>query len=335
MPLKSTMTAVATIALSATFAQAQDHANVELPGTIRVIVAYSAGGSSDTLARVTIPAWEAELEELTGQSVSTVIANMPGAGGEIGWTNLANAEPDGSTIGIINLPAVPIVGKARDAAYSPWIESFAPIGVNVIDPNVVMLANSSEYETLDEAIAAAKEDPGSVTVGADGPLSDDHVAMYQLQRATDAEFAFIPFSGTAPAMRAFLSGEVDIAIGNTFDYLTNEQGAKDAFVLRAERYDFIPDVPTIEEAMGVGPIPGGSTRGFAAPAGTPGDILAVYREALANAYADEEVVAEMREANITTVEPLIGEEFGAEMQSVDQLAEELIPLFRDGGYLDN
>ena len=314
-------------------ASAQEYKDVDLPNTIRVIVAYNAGGSSDGLARVTLPHWEEALEEITGQSTNAVVVNLPGAGGEIGWTALANAQPDGSTIGVINLPAVPMVEAAREAGFSPWLEKFVPLGLNVVDPNVVRLSAKSEYKSLKEAVEAAKANPGSVTIGADGPLSDDHVAMYALEDATGAEFTFVPFAGGAPANRAFLAGEVDIAIGNVFDHLKTVDGAAEAVVLRDTPYEMIADVPTADEYFGMDMRSIGSSRGFAAPAGTPEDLVAAYRAAFDKAFGNEDFKAEARERNITIVDPTVGEKFGELMASEQQTADDLMPLFVKGGFI--
>lgn len=312
---------------------APKYPNVDVPGTIRVIVSYNAGGSSDTLARVTLPYWEKAIEELTGKSTNAVVVNLPGAGGEIGWTSLAYTKPDGSTIGIINLPAVPIVEAARDAGFEPWLEKFTALGVNVIDPNVVRLAKTSKHASLKDAIAAAIAKPGSVTVGADGPLSDDHVAMYALAKATGAEFTFVPFSGSSPANRSFMAGEVDIAIGNAFDHVKSKDSAKEAMILRPERYALLPDVPTVKETLGIDLGNFGSTRGFAAATGAPDDLIKVYREAFGIAFANKEYMAEAKKRNITIVEPFVGEAFAEVMVKNQQIAQDLLQLFIDGGYI--
>lgn len=315
-------------------AQEQDFSSVDVPDTIRVIVAYSAGGSSDALARVTVPVFERYVEELSGQGTSAVVVNLPGAGGEIGWTALANADPDGSTIGIINLPAMPIVERAREAQYAPWLESFTPLGVNVVDPNVVRVSKRSDYETLKKAVEAAKQNPGSVTIGADGPLSDDHLAAYIITAATGADFAFVPYPGGAPANRAFAAGEVDIAIGNVFDHLQTEDAAADAAVFRENSYEMIPNVSPIDEALGEDLRNSGSTRGFAAPAGVDEDLLALYREAFSRTFTDDKYQSEARERNITIVEPAIGDEFGDIMREQDETVDELLTYFVEGGYID-
>lgn len=312
---------------------APKYGDVEVPDTIRVIVSYKAGGSSDTLARVTLPRWEKAIKELTGKSTSAIVVNLPGAGGEVGWTSLSHAQADGSTIGIINLPAVPIVQAARDAGYEPWLEKFTALGVNVIDPNVIRLGSRSKYNTLAEAIDMAKQNPGSVTVGADGPLSDDHVAMYAIEKATGAKFTFIPYPGGSPANRSFMAGEVDIAIGNVFDHVKTKTSAKEAAVLLNDRYPLIEDIPTVKELLGVDIGEFGSTRGFATPTGTPEALVKVYREAFDITFNDAEFQKEAKKRNITIVEPRVGDEFTKLMEENEQNTQDLLQLFIDGGFI--
>ena len=312
---------------------APKYADVEVPDTIRVIVSYKAGGSSDALARITLPTWEKKIKELTGKSTSAVVVNLPGAGGEVGWTSLSHAQPDGSTIGIINLPAVPIVEAARDAGFEPWLEKFTALGVNVIDPNVVRLGKRSKYDSIAEAITAAKSKPGSVTVGADGPLSDDHVAMYALEKVTGAKFTFIPYPGGSPANRAFMSGEVDIAIGNVFDHVKTKTSAKEAMVLLNERYPLIENIPTAKELLGIDIGEFGSTRGFATPTGTPEGLLKVYREAFDLTFNDDSYKKEAVKRNITIVTPRVGDDFQKIMQENEKNTQELLQLFIDGGFI--
>lgn len=312
---------------------APKYPDVKVPGTIRAIVAYNAGGSSDALARVMLPFFEKRIEELTGQKPNAVVVNLPGAGGEIGWTSLAFAQKDGSTIGVINLPSVGLVEAARGAKYAPWLEKFVPIGVNIIDPNVVRLNKDAKYKTLKEAFEAAKAKPGSVTVGADGPLSDDHMAVYAMAVKFGAEFTFVPYAGGAPANKAFQSGEVEIAVGNVFDHLKTKEYAKDAMVLRPKRYDMIKDVATAQESIGMGVGDLGSTRGWAAPTGIPDDLLKVYREAFEMTVNDPEYQAAALKRNITIVDPLIGDAFGAYMKEQEELAQSLLELFVKAGYI--
>jgi tripartite-type tricarboxylate transporter receptor subunit TctC len=321
-------------ALSA-FSVAQEYADVEIPTPIRVIVSYNAGGSTDAAARHILPYFERAIQELTGRNITTVVVNLPGAGGEIGWAALANAEADGAVIGFLNLPAVPLISAARDTAFDPPSERFEALGVNITDPNVIMLGNHTRWETLEEAIEYARTNPGEVVVGADGPLSDDHLAVYALEQATGATFAFIPYAGGGPANRAFLSREVDINMGNVFDYISSEDNVREAAVFDQERNDLIPDVPTVEELLSLEGLELGSVRGFAAPAGLPEDIAQVYQEALRMAFENDEQIAGGLERGLTLMgQPRVGEQFQEILVSQTNLVDELIVFFIEAGYIE-
>lgn len=313
---------------------AASYEHVQLPGTIRAIVAYSAGGSTDALVRVSMAYFEEALRELTGSHVNTVVVNLPGAGGEVGFTAIAEGPADGSVIGVINLPSAPILEAARDVGFAPWLERFVPLAVNVFDPNFIMLHKDAPYATLAEAIEAARNRPGSVVVGADGPLSDDHLALYALEQATGAKFALIPYAGGGSANRAFLAHEVDINLGNTFDYISVESSVKEAATFGHQPQELAPHVPPVKELLGLELPELGSTRGFVAPAGVPEEIVEVYQEAFRIAFSNLEYQAAARERGITLVEPRIGSDWGKIMRDQHELVQTLLEYFVEGGYIE-
>ncbi|MFN4089118.1 MAG: tripartite tricarboxylate transporter substrate binding protein [Alphaproteobacteria bacterium] len=331
---KTLLAAVGAAALtlwSAGDAAAQKFKDVKVPSTISVIVAYSAGGGTDVLVRTATPYFEAAIEELSGRKTSLVVRNVPGAGGEVGWATLARAAPDGSTIGMINLPSIALVQAARDVPYAPFTEKFAPIGVDVTDPNIITV--NDQFKSIEDMLEQAKAKPGSVTIGADGPLSDDHLAVYALQEATGATFTFIPYAGAAPANRSFLSKEVGVSIGNVIDYLNTKDASVDAAILLNERYAMVPDVPTFQEKTGVELAVGGSTRGWVTVAGTPADLLELYREAFALMAQNPGWIEDAKKRNVTLVEPKVGEAFGEEMKRTNDDVDRLLEYFKQGGYL--
>lgn len=327
-----TLTAPVVLVLGGAFAataQEADFTQVQVPSTIEVVIASEAGGSTDTLGRIVMAHWQQVVSELTGTNVSTVIRNLPGAGTEIGATAIADARSDGSTIGILNLPHVPLIEASRNPSFAPWIEAYTPLGTNVVDPNVIILGANSPYETLAEALEATTANPGSVIVGAQGPLSDDQLALYALQDASGAEFTFIPFDGGAGSNRALLGGEIDITIGNVFDYLQLADSAKDAAVFSTQRYHMIPDVPTVQESLSVTTGQLAATRAFAAPAGLPDDIASLYIEAFKRTFEDPDFQQEAIERNMTLVDPVMGENLRSVMQEQQDLVVRLYPYFED------
>jgi len=307
--------------------QTIDYKQLDIPSTIEVVVAADAGGSTDTLARIVMNYWQQELKSLTDKKVNPVIKNLPGAGTEIGASAIADANPDGSTIGILNLPHVPLVEASRDPSFEPWLEAYTPLGTNVVDPNVIILGENAPYDTLSEALQAAQDNPGSVIVGAQGPLSDDQLALYALQDVTGAKFAFIPFDGGAAANRALLGGEIDITVGNVFDYLQVEEDAKDAAIFSAKRYHMISEVPTLEESVGVDAGELSATRVFVGPAGLPEEITALYIEAFEKVFNNQEFQQEAEKRSVTLVDPIMGEEFLEVMKDQQEIVSRLYPYF--------
>jgi tripartite-type tricarboxylate transporter receptor subunit TctC len=130
-----------------------------------------------------------------------------------------------------------------------------------------------------------------------------------------------------------MAGEVDIAIGNVFDHVKTKTSAKEAAVLLNERYPLIEDIPTVKELLGIEVGELGSTRGFAAPAGTPEPLVNLYREAFAATFNDEAFQNEAKERNITIVTPRVGDDFTKLMEENERITQDLLQLFIDGGFI--
>lgn len=260
---------------------------------ITLIVAYSAGGSTDVAART----MGVYLEKYLGQPV--VVKNLPGAGGQIGWTNLATAKPDGYTIGFINMPALQMVNAAREnVAYDP-VDSFAAIGCNINDPNTIMVRKDDDrFKTIEDLIEYGKKHPKELVCGADGPLSDDQLAMVKIEKATGAKFTYVPYSGAAKAHAALLGKHSDFIITNTHDVIQYKDSQRCLVQLWKERYYMNPDTPTFKEVFGV-EITGSSTRAFAAPVKVPEDRLTVLRDAFKKAAHDPEYIERAKKIGLT------------------------------------
>ena len=260
---------------------------------ITLIVAYGAGGSTDVAART----MGLYLEKYLGQPI--VVKNYPGAGGQIGFTKLAMAKADGHTIGFINLPAMHMNKHAREnVTYDP-VTSFAPIGCNIIDPNTVLVRKDDDrFKTIQDLIEYAKKNPGKVICGADGPLSDDQLAMVKMEKATGVKFTGVYYSGSAKAHAALLGKHSDFIVTNTFDVIRYKDKERPLVQFWKERYYMNPDTPTFKEAFGT-EIIGSSTRAFAAPAKVPADRLKVLRDAFKKAADDPEYQAKAKKIGLT------------------------------------
>jgi tripartite-type tricarboxylate transporter receptor subunit TctC len=225
--------------------------------TIDLVVAFSSGGAVDTAARLIQPILEEEL----GTNVEVI--NKPGAGGQIGYTQLTSAAPDGYTIGATGSPSVVVspLDPSRGAKYTR--DSFQPLGRQVIDPTVIAVQPDSPYQTLKDLLDAAKANPKSMTASTTGLQTGEHFAMAQIQESTGSEFAPVHFSeGASQATTAFLGKHVDILVANVSDVvdLTKQGKARVLGVMTSERAPALPDVPTFKESGY--DLEAGTTRGY-------------------------------------------------------------------------
>ncbi len=271
---------------------------------VKMIVAFGAGGSTDTMARI----FAQYLGEELGQRF--VVENRPGAGGEIGWISLANAAPDGYTIGLINAPAIEVYPITRPETIGYSLDDFRPLINVVTDPGVLAVAADSPYQTLDDLVAAAKENPGEITVSHEGVGGDDHLAALTFADEAGIELNFVSFSGNAEATAALLGGHIDAFEGNMSEVAAqvNDGAVRALAVWSDDRMPQIPDVPTgIEQGYDV---ISAASRGIAVPAGTPDEIYQTLLDASQEVVQNPEFLKELGNLNMP-VTPIVGEDFEA------------------------
>ena len=168
---------------------------------IQMLVGFAAGGSTDVGARLMASGMEKEL------GTSVVVVNKPGASGQIAYTALTQAKPDGYTIGNTNFPSsvVSYLDPARKATYTR--KSFELLALHVIDPALFAVKADSPFKTLKDVVDAAKANPKKVKISTTGIQSDEAFAILQFQKMTGSQFAMVHFAqGVASAMTAFLGG---------------------------------------------------------------------------------------------------------------------------------
>jgi len=292
--MKRTLTALA-LALTATTALAE---YPEKP--VEVIVGYSAGGGTDVMARTVAQFLE---KELNG---SVVVKNMPGAGGQIGFTEVAKAAPDGFTLGTFNLPAALALTHDRDADYD--VNSYTYLANFVEDPNTITVAASSPFQTLGELLDAAKADPGAITLGLSSLGGNDHFGANMIAAASGAEFTLVPFKGASNARTAIMGGHVSggtMTLGQTTNF---PDELRVLAVLAGERSPFRPDVPTAKE-LGFD-VQMSSLRGIVAPAGMDEAMADQLRAALTAVNANPDFQAMMAEQG-NPIAFMVGDDFAA------------------------
>jgi tripartite-type tricarboxylate transporter receptor subunit TctC len=244
--------------------------------TVTFIIAFNAGGSSDVGARIVTGLLEREF----GGTYQVV--NRPGAGGQIGWTELARSRADGYTIGGINLPHLPavVVDQSRQAVFGK--DDLVPVATQAVDPTVISVHANSQWQTLDDLVRELRARPGQLTAGIVGILNDDEIGYLQFADAANVEMRPVRFDGAAPAITALLGNHVDVLFCTVGDNYVQAQAGNIRVLgtMSVERVtEFFPDVPTMEE-LGHPGIISSSTRGFAVPNGVPENILADIEAAL-------------------------------------------------------
>lgn len=279
---------------------------------VEIIVGYAAGGGTDVMARTIAQFLETEL----GGSV--VVKNEPGAGGQIGFTNTAKAKSDGYTLGTFNLPAAFALTLDRNADYDT--DSFTYLANFVDDPNTVVVAADSPYQTLDDLIAAANDAPGAITMGLSSLGGNDHFAAIMLQDETKTEFTLVPFKGAALARTALMGGH--IAAGTMA--LSQTTGFKDEMrvlaVLSDDRSEFAQDVPTAAE-QGID-IRMSSLRGIVAPAGLDPEVQDKLETALERVNEDLEF-QEMMKSQGNPIRFLAGQDYASTAREQADVAAEI------------
>lgn len=252
---------------------------------IRMLVAYSAGGGTDVIARAIAPYIERQL----GGGARIVIENRTGAGGAIGFGALAAAPADGYTIGFINTPNVLTIPIERKSPFS-W-ESYELIGNIVDDPGNFAVLAGGPIASLDQLAAYARSRPGQVTVGTTGVGSDDHLAMMMFERIAGVKMNHVPFKGASDVRAATLGRQIDVAavnIGESLQAIKGGSPFRNLGTMSPARTDLAPDLPTFRE-QGY-PIELSSLRGIAAPRGLPADIRERLVMAVRRAAADPEFI---------------------------------------------
>jgi tripartite-type tricarboxylate transporter receptor subunit TctC len=253
---------------------------------ITMIVSYAPGGGTDLTARASAP----YIEKYLGNNARIIILNKSGAGGAIGFAQLASSPADGYTIGMINTPNVLTIPIERKSEFH-W-QRYDLLGNLVDDPGNFAVQADSPIKTLKELAAYAKAHPGDVSVGTTGAGSDDHLAMLLFERATGTKMNHIPFKGAADVRTAIAGKQITVAamnVGEAMQAIKGGTAMRNLGSMSATRSPLAPDLPTFKE-QGFD-IELASLRGLAAPKGLPPDVNAALVKAVSQAVNDPEFKA--------------------------------------------
>jgi tripartite-type tricarboxylate transporter receptor subunit TctC len=249
---------------------------------ITLIVPVAAGGPTDTIARLVA----GRMSKSLGQPV--VVENITGAAGTIGVGHVAQAQPDGYTIGI-GFWSTHVINPAIYSLSYNVLTDFAPISLLTTTPQIIVSKNAVPAQSLKELVAWLKANPGTANEGTGGVGSPPHIAGIYFQKLTGTQFRFVPYRGAAPAMRDLLAGQIDLFMPQAFAARLVQAGKIRAYAIMAKtRLQSAPDIPTVDEA-GVPGLYISTWHGLWAPKGTPATAIAKLDAAVEDALADAEV----------------------------------------------
>ncbi|HSW23667.1 MAG TPA: tripartite tricarboxylate transporter substrate binding protein [Burkholderiaceae bacterium] len=256
--------------------------------TIKLIVGFAPGGSTDIVGRIVAQ----RLGERLGQTVA--VENKAGAGGTIGADLAAKAPPDGYTLtlGTTSTHAI-AAGAYSKLPYDP-VADFTQISLVAITPYLLVVNPQVKASSLAEFITLAKSQPGKLNYASAGNGTATHLAMEMLKDAAGIDLVHIPYKGNAPADAAILGGEVQAVFGSMPALLQNTKANKvrPLAVGTTARSPALPDVPTVAE-QGYTGFEAALWLGVMGPANMPRSVVDRLHKEIAAVVATPEFKAAM------------------------------------------
>ncbi|SOE38649.1 Bug family tripartite tricarboxylate transporter substrate binding protein [Delftia acidovorans] len=257
---------------------------------IELIVPFAAGGGTDVLARALAEVARKHLPQ------DLIVLNRAGASGAVGWTELANARPDGYKIGIITveLTMIPHMGLTKISS-----DALLPVARLNADPATIAVRADSPYRSIEELIAAARKDEAAVRIGNAGPGSLGHLATAALQDKAGVKFNHAPYRGANPAVLDLLGGHIEAVAVTPVEVATYVAAGKirPLAIMAEQRIQAGWEaVPTLKE-RGIDLLIGG-WRGLAVPRNTPDAVVQTLRKAMALTLKDPVLRETMAKQNM-------------------------------------
>lgn len=262
---------------------------------ITMVVPFSAGGPTDTVARLVAEKMSADL----GQQV--IVENVGGAGGTLGAGNVAAAEADGYTVLLHHIGMATAATLYRNLAYDT-LEAFEYVGLVTEVPMTIVARKDFEPADMASLVTYVKANADTITMANAGIGAASHLCGMLFMQALESPIVTVPYKGTGPAMTDLLGGQVDIMCDQTTNTTEQIKGGtiKGYAVTSPARLDIFPDLPTVGEA-GLGGLEVGIWHGIYAPKGTPAEVTERLSASLQVALADPGIATAMAELGTTPV----------------------------------
>lgn len=277
-------TLLAALAAAATLVGTSPAAAQAYPShSITMVVPFSAGGPTDTIARIMTE----RMGKALGQTV--VVENVTGAAGSIGVGRVARAAPDGYTLSIGHWSTHVVNGAVYQLSYD-LLKDFEPVAMIATNPQLIVTKTTVPATNLTELVTWVKANQERVSVGTAGVGSASHVGGIYFQNIIGAKLLFVPYRGAAPAMQDLMGGQIDLILDQAANSLPWVRSGKiRAYAVTAKaRVAAAPDIPTVDEAG----LPGlyiAIWHAIWVPKGTPKEIVARLNAAVVETLADPAV----------------------------------------------
>lgn len=254
---------------------------------IRIVVASTAGGAADMIARMMAPDMSATL----GQQV--VVENRPGAGNVIGSEAVAKAAPDGHTLLMAINNHVINATVYKNLSYDP-IRDFAPVSLIATTPHMLAIHPSVPARTALEFIKLARAEPGKLNYSSAGNGTAAHFAAEQFNLLADVRLTHVPYKGVTPAVTDLVGGTVQVMFPAPITIMTQLRAGKlvGLAVTTTKRVKLLPDLPTMQE-IGLKGYEFSSWYGLLAPRETPAAVIAALHKAATHALTSKAVTSRL------------------------------------------
>ena len=291
--MQITKTFAALVVLGALCSASLTRAADDFPSrSIRIVVAYSAGGGNDLVARLLA----ARLSEQFGKTV--FVENRAGASGIVGTELVAKSPPDGYTLILSDAPHVINPYVYPSVQYDP-VKDFEPVTLVATAPVVLAVYAKAPYQSLGDFIAAAKKDPNKITMGSGGTGTVSHVAGELFQLRAGIKLVHVPYKGNGPAIVDLIGGQISVMLGSISSLYPHATAKKLRLlgVASVKRSPAAPEIPTIAE----GGLPGFEVNGWnclVAPRATPPQVIKRLNAEIVAGFNQSDVVERLRKQSI-------------------------------------
>lgn len=253
---------------------------------IRIVVPYTPGGFNDTLARTVGDHLSKEWKQ------PVVVDNRPGGNTIIGNELVAKSPADGYTLLITPLPFATLPSLYGPKLPYDATKDFSPVIWAASTNNLLAFRNGLPFDSVRGLIDYARKNPGKLTFGSTGTGSSNHLSMELFEKMTGTKLTHVPYKGSAPAVLALMSGEIDVLFDNLPNLLQQVRAGKvkAVAVTGTRRSSLLPGVPTVAEAG----VPGYDVTvwfGIQAPAGTPNEVVSKLNAQIARILHDRGVAS--------------------------------------------